>query len=345
MQSDDHPLKRCESCDTRDACSCQGVAQLSCYVVEQLKESFGADGIDTPEEVGTEVPSRGRVIEALHCMMDVLFPGRMQTELECDTSAEGLVQERLARGHRLIRREIERALPFRWTGAHARSKGGGCAPGSDDEITQAADDLAHRFVVEIPAIRRHLVSDVQAAYYGDPAAHTYAEIMLSYPGLQAITVHRIAHVLYRLDVPLLPRIMSEHAHTTTGIDIHPGAQIGESFFIDHGTGVVIGETCEIGDRVKLYQGVTLGARSFPLDEDGNPIKDIKRHPTLEDDVVVYAGATILGGDVVIGKGAVVGSNVWLLESVPAGSTVTLGKVEVKVKRNDETQGEGGEDDG
>jgi serine O-acetyltransferase len=158
--------------------------------------------------------------------------------------------------------------------------------------------------------------------------------MLSYPGLAAITTHRIAHELCELDVPLIPRMMSEHAHSHTGIDIHPGATIGESFFIDHGTGVVIGETTEIGNNVKLYQGVTLGARSFPLDADGNPVKGIKRHPTLEDDVIVYAGATILGGDVVIGKGAVVGSNVWLLESVPPGSTVTQGVVEIRIERNE-----------
>ncbi len=331
MMEKRYPLRRCESCGARDVCACRGAAQLSCYVVERLTESFGADGIDTPGEVGTPVPSRARVLEALHCFMDVLFPGRMQTELDAGASTEGFVQERLARGHRLIRREIERALPFRWTGAYARSKGKAAA---DPNIPETAALLANRFVAEIPKVRELLVADVQAAYYGDPAAHTYAEIMLSYPGLQAITVHRIAHILYALDVPLIPRIMSEHAHTTTGIDIHPGAQIGHSFFIDHGTGVVIGETCEIGDDVKLYQGVTLGAKSFPLDEDGNPIKDIKRHPTLEDNVIVYAGATILGGDVVIGRGAVIGSNVWLVESVPAGSTVMQSDVKVRVRRNE-----------
>ncbi|MGD9497951.1 MAG: serine O-acetyltransferase EpsC [Armatimonadota bacterium] len=333
MTEERYSLRRCETCNARDVCACRGPAQLSCYVVEQLKLSFGSDGIDTPEEVGTPVPSRGRVLEALHCFMDVLFPGRMATELEAAASTEGFVQERLARGYRLLRREIERALPFRWTGAYARSKGQAEA---DSSVAETAALVANRFMVAIPAIRRMLVLDVQAAYYGDPAAHTYAEIMLSYPGLQAITVNRIAHVLYGLAVPLIPRMMSEWAHSETGIDIHPGARIGKSFFIDHGTGVVIGETCEIGDRVKLYQGVTLGAKSFPLDEHGNPIKDIKRHPTLEDDVIVYAGATILGGDVVIGKGAVIGSNVWLTESVPPGSTVVQSDVKVRVRRNQDT---------
>ncbi len=327
-----YPLRRCENCDARDVCACRGPAQLSCFVMDRLRESFGEAGVDTPEEVGTPVPSRGHVLEALHCFMDVLFPGRMHSELERETSAEGFVQERLARGYRLIRREIARAPPFPWTGAYAPGQG---ETGTDEDVHENSALLANRFLAEIPRIRKQLIDDVQAAYYGDPAAHTYAEIMLSYPGLQAITVNRIAHVFYEMDVPMIPRIMSEWAHTTTGIDIHPGARIGQSFFIDHGTGVVIGETCEIGDKVKLYQGVTLGARSFPLDEDGNPIKDIKRHPTLEDGVVVYAGATILGGDTVIGEGAVIGSNVWLLESVPPGSTVTQGNVEVKVKRNDE----------
>ncbi len=327
-----YPLERCESCDSRDVCGCRGPAQLSCYVVDQLTKSFGEDGIDTPEEVGTPVPSRARVLEALFCTMDVLFPGRMHTELDVDASTEAFVHERLARVQRLIGREIARALPFRWTGAYARTKGDARV---DTDTQQTSKLLANQFIAEFPRIRELLVEDVQAAYNGDPAAHTYAEIMLSYPGLQAITVQRVAHVLYDLDVPLIPRMMSEWAHTTTGIDIHPGARIGRSFFIDHGTGVVIGETCEIGDDVKLYQGVTLGALSFPLDEDGNPIKDIKRHPTLEDGVVVYANATILGGETVIGKGSVIGSNVWLGKSVPPGSTVTQGNVEVKVRRNGE----------
>jgi serine O-acetyltransferase len=172
---------------------------------------------------------------------------------------------------------------------------------------------------------------VQAAYEGDPAAHTYTEITLSYPCICAVTTHRLAHELYLRDVPLIPRIMSEHAHSMVGIDIHPGARIGERFFIDHGTGVVIGETSIIGNNVKLYQGVTLGAKSFPLDEHGRPIKGIQRHPTLEDDVIVYAGASILGGDTVVGKGSIIGGNVWLERSVPPGSKVLLKGVEVEIK--------------
>jgi serine O-acetyltransferase len=166
-----------------------------------------------------------------------------------------------------------------------------------------------------------LQEDIQAAYEGDPAARSTMEIVMSYPGLYAITVHRLAHALYQQSVHLIPRVMSEHAHSKTGIDIHPGATIGSGFFIDHGTGVVIGETCTIGKRVKLYQGVTLGALSFAKDDTGALVKGVKRHPDVEDNVVIYAGATILGGDTVIGHDSVIGGNVWLIHSVPPGSKV------------------------
>ncbi|HYH02927.1 MAG TPA: serine O-acetyltransferase EpsC, partial [Bacillota bacterium] len=162
---------------------------------------------------------------------------------------------------------------------------------------------------------------IEAAFNGDPAARTTEEILLSYPSVNALSIHRIAHILYELEVPVIPRIMAEYAHEITGIDIHPGATIGDYFFIDHGTGVVIGETCTIGNHVKLYQGVTLGAKSFTLDENGNPVKGTKRHPDIQDNVVIYAGATILGGDTVIGHHSVIGGNVWLTQSVPPFSRV------------------------
>ncbi len=173
----------------------------------------------------------------------------------------------------------------------------------------------------IPAIKRTLELDITAAYEGDPAARSTMEVVMSYPGLLAIMTHRIAHELYAAGVPLIPRILSEHAHSQTGIDIHPGAKIGPGFFIDHGTGVVIGETCVIGKRVKLYQGVTLGALSFPKDAHGHLIKGNKRHPNVEDNVTIYAGATILGGDTTIGAGSEIGGNVWLTHSIPPGSRV------------------------
>ena len=180
-------------------------------------------------------------------------------------------------------------------------------------------------------MRLILEQDAQAAFEGDPAAKSHHEIIFCYPGLEAVSVYRVAHELLLLGVPLIPRMMTEHAHQKTGIDIHPGARIGPGFFIDHGTGVVIGETCDIGTNVKLYQGVTLGALSFPRDAAGNIIRGMKRHPTLEDDVVIYANATILGGDTVIGKGAVIGSNVWLTQSVAPSTVVSLEKPSLRIK--------------
>ncbi|MDO9541467.1 MAG: serine O-acetyltransferase EpsC [Kiritimatiellia bacterium] len=195
-----------------------------------------------------------------------------------------------------------------------------------------ADEAVIFLFEQLPSIREVLQRDIQAAYDGDPAAKSFMEIVMSYPGLQAIAVHRLAHPLYEKNVPLIPRIMSELAHSRTGIDIHPGAKIGAGFFIDHGTGVVIGETCVIGENVKIYQGVTLGALSFPMDEHGNPIKGIKRHPEVRDNATIYAGATILGGETIVGEGAVIGGNVWLTHSVPAKATVynRQPKPEIKV---------------
>jgi len=190
---------------------------------------------------------------------------------------------------------------------------GAAAPGALD-----AEAVALGFATRLPALRELVAADVEAAFEGDPAAHSFAEIVLAYPSVRALVVHRIAHELYAAGVPLLPRIMSEHAHGATGIDIHPGARIGRRFFIDHGTGVVIGETTEIGHNVRVYQGVTLGALAPRHTE---ALRGVKRHPTIEDDVTIYAGATILGGDTVIGCGSVVGGNVWLTHSVPPGSRV------------------------
>jgi serine O-acetyltransferase len=189
---------------------------------------------------------------------------------------------------------------------------------------------AVRFMRKLPELRTMLARDVRAAFEGDPAAKSYDEIIFSYPGLFAITVYRVAHQLFEQDVPLIPRIMTEHAHGLTGIDIHPGAHIGESFFIDHGTGVVVGETTEIGDRVRLYQGVTLGALSLPKDA-GELLRNKKRHPTIEDDVIIYSGATILGGSTVIGARSVIGGNVWLTQSVPPDTKVFLKKPELIFK--------------
>jgi serine O-acetyltransferase len=187
-----------------------------------------------------------------------------------------------------------------------------------------AKQKANRFLLELPRIRHLLALDAQAAYNGDPAARGVGEAIFCYPSMAALTNYRIAHELFRLDVQLIPRIITEMAHSATGIDIHPGAEIGESLFIDHGTGTVIGETCVIGSCVRIYQGVTLGAKHFPLDAEGRPIKGIPRHPIVEDNVIIYSGATILGR-VTIGRGAEIGGNVWLTQDVPPGSRIVQGK--------------------
>ena len=204
------------------------------------------------------------------------------------------------------------------------------------QCQERGHEPAIKFIKTLPQIEAILTTDVEAALEGDPAAKGKDEVIFSYPGLLAITVYRIAHELFKLNVPIIPRIMTEHAHSLTGIDIHPGARIGESFFIDHGTGVVVGETCEIGCGVTLYQSVTLGAWSFPRDENGQLIRGQKRHPTIEDDVVIYSNATVLGGDTVIGHDSVIGSSVWLTQSIGPRTTVTLDKPELRVRADKST---------
>ncbi|WP_298071438.1 serine acetyltransferase [uncultured Bacteroides sp.] len=196
-----------------------------------------------------------------------------------------------------------------------------------EQLRQQAAEKAAGFIATLPEMRHILATDVEAAYNGDPAAHSFGEVISCYPAIRAISNYRMAHRLLCLGVPLIPRIITEMAHSETGIDIHPGAQIGHHFTIDHGTGVVIGETCIIGNNIKLYQGVTLGAKSFPLDADEKPIKGIPRHPILEDDVIIYSNATILGR-ITIGRGAIVGGNIWVTEDVPAGARI----VQTKAKK-------------
>jgi len=202
---------------------------------------------------------------------------------------------------------------------------GVCGFADENSPCQLSGDMAEwitrSFMESLPKIAETLSTDIQAAYDGDPAARSKEEVLLAYPGFEAILIYRLAHRLFELRLPIVPRMMTEYAHHLTAIDIHPGATIGEYFFIDHGSGVVIGETCRIGRHVKLYQGVTLGAKSFELDEAGHPVKGGKRHPNVEDHVIIYAGATVLGGDTVIGEGSVIGGSVWLTHSVPAGSTI------------------------
>jgi len=298
----------------------------------KLVPLYAQEDADLPDRPLWAHPEIDQVIEALRLLADILFPGKYLPE---PSNFRAFFTEQLSATGEILLQEVEKALPFRWMGAadlHEKR-----TPIHDLHGESAR--IVTEFIARIPSIRTSLIEDVKAAYNGDPAALSYAEVKLAYPGLVAITSHRIAHELYRLDVPLIPRIMSEYTHSLTGIDIHPGATIGMGFFIDHGTGVVIGETCHIGNNVKLYQGVTLGAKSFPLDEHGRPIKHIQRHPTVEDGVVVYANSTILGGDTVIGRDSVVAGNVFLMQSIPPRSLVSRTESGVVV-RTRETPGGG-----
>jgi serine O-acetyltransferase len=295
--------------------------------VDRLIASYSDCDEDRPDSVLGCYPNSQKIIESLKLLIDLMFPGKLSHKPVHRRALPHFLRVRLARALKLLQPEIERALPFRWKGEAAKHEGGH----PTCPVKTEARTIIARFAERLPDIRSLLVEDVRAAYEGDPAALSYAEVQLAYPGLLAITSHRIAHELYKLDVPIVPRVMSEWTHAETGVDIHPGAQIGHGFFIDHATGVVIGETTVIGNNVKIYQGVTLGARSFPLDEHGFPIKHIKRHPTVEDGVVIYANATILGGNTVIGRGSTIGGNVFLTESVPPNSVVSANHPELRIK--------------
>ena len=253
-----------------------------------------------------------RAISLLTTLKAALFPSLYENGAVSDTHLGALAQERLYASAEQLLGIAQDVLPV-CCGDRANCEASECR--------ERAEALTGQFLRRVPEIRRLLSTDIQAAYEGDPAARSMEEILLSYPSVEAVSTYRVAHELHVLGLPMIPRIMTEHAHRLTGIDIHPGATIGDRFFIDHGTGVVIGETCVIGDHVKIYQGVTLGAKSFQLDENGNPVKGVKRHPNIEDDVVIYAGATILGGDVTVGRGSVIGGNAWLTKSVEPYSMV------------------------
>ncbi|MBA4188580.1 MAG: serine acetyltransferase [Planctomycetaceae bacterium] len=267
------------------------------------------------------LPSRDAVAEIVADLYEVLYPGygkRQNLHIGNIGYYVGSIIDAL---HDKLTNQIARALRHEL-----------CEESPHLDCEKMAQPKAIELLRRLPSIRKVLEQDVEAAYRGDPAARTHHEIIFSYPGLEAITIFRVAHELYSLGVPFIPRMMTEYAHSKTGIDIHPGARIGPAFFIDHGTGVVIGETCDIGVGVKIYQGVTLGALSFTKDDDGELLKgSYKRHPTLKDGVVVYANATILGGQTVLGERAVIGSNVWLTESVPPDTTVLLEKPKLRLR--------------
>lgn len=275
------------------------------------------------------LPNRREVLRLLDELHTLLFPGFFGPR---DLS-EQTMYDRAAK----VLEDVARSLFAQISGALRYEKNIEERSSMFEQQCAECDARATRVVVSfldaIPEIRRLLSLDVQAAYDGDPAARHTDEAIFCYPGLRALAVHRVAHELYRQNVPLIPRIMAEHAHSVTGIDIHPGARIGPSFFIDHGTGVVIGETTIIGEHCKIYQGVTLGAKAFLKDEQGKLLRDVKRHPTLEDHVTVYAGATILGGDTIIGAGSVINGGVFLVNSVPPGHVVRAPRAELTLRSN------------
>ena len=306
-----------EQAPTHDA---DTAAQLN-TLVERIVESYGTDE-RTQHLDATFLPNRDRTLELMGLLRQLLFPGFFDEQRVTSANVKYHVGELLTKTRDLLYDQVRQALRYEVNRTRGAGEGDTC-----EDCDRQASETTQEFLQCLPELRRKLALDVQAAYEGDPAARSMDEAIFCYPGVQAIVVHRIAHELWRLGVPLLPRIMSECAHASTGIDIHPGAIIGDSFFIDHGTGVVIGETSEIGNRVKLYQGVTLGALST---KGGQAWRGRKRHPTLEDDVTIYGGAIILGGSTVIGAGATIGGSVFITSSIPAGHTVTMKKPELKV---------------
>ncbi|MCK5422788.1 MAG: serine acetyltransferase [Deltaproteobacteria bacterium] len=261
------------------------------------------DGINHIE--GPNLPSRDRVVEVTTSFLDVLFPGYYEKQELSKGDITYHIWEKIAFIYHLLSREIFKSL-----------KSANTEQEDEKKLSDQSIEITFTILNKIPEIREKLRSDVRAAHGGDPAAKGLDEIIISYPGIEAVAVYRVAHELHLLKVPLIPRIMTEYAHSKTGIDIHPGATVGEKFFIDHGTGVVIGETTEIGNNVRIYQGVTLGALSIKMDASGKIERGKKRHPTIRDNVIIYSGATILGGKTVIGEHSVVGGSIWLTESVP-----------------------------
>jgi serine O-acetyltransferase len=269
------------------------------------------NGRASTEQGGRELPSRAAMAEILEALCGALFPMRLGPVDLREESEDFYVGHTLDVALNALLAQAR--LELRYAARHSAQ--------ADTEVETKTIQIIQDFALALPGLRSLLDTDVLAAYHGDPAARSVDEVLLCYPGILAVIHHRLAHHLYRAGLPLLARISAEIAHSATGIDIHPGAQIGRSFFIDHGTGVVIGETAIIGERVRIYQAVTLGAKRFPADEDGQLQKGQPRHPIVEDDVVIYAGATILGR-ITIGKGSTIGGNVWLTRSVPAGSNLT-----------------------
>lgn len=271
------------------------------------------------------LPNFETIIEATENLKEILYPGYRRRDHLHLANVTYHVGDLIDRLHDQLGLQVARSL------CHESGKNIHCNPEQRESFEALGQAKTVAFLQQLPDLRKALAMDVQAAYDGDPACKSLDEVIFCYPGLEAVTVYRLAHALWELEVPLIPRMMTEWAHSRTGIDIHPGASIGSYFFIDHGTGVVIGETCQIGQWVKLYQGVTLGALSFPTDAEGKLVRGTKRHPTIEDRVVIYANATLLGGQTVIGHDSVIGSSVWLTQSVAPHTTVMLEKPGLRMR--------------
>jgi serine O-acetyltransferase len=282
-------------------------------IIESLSGSESYSGVYKRGSHDIPMPSISDLKEVVDLFRSILFPGYfIHSDMRTETM-KYYIGSTLDKVYRMITEQIKRGFCF------------GCTiKGECNECEVKSRKAGAELIANLPSLRRLLTLDASAAYTGDPAANNIGETIFCYPSLRVLTNHRIAHELYKLDIPLIPRIISEMAHSETGIDIHPGACIGENFFIDHGTGTVIGETSIIGNNVRIYQGVTLGAKSFPRDDSGNPIKGNPRHPIVEDDVIIYSGATILGR-ITIGKGAEIGGNVWITSDVPPGAVITQNK--------------------
>ena len=271
-----------------------------------IKDDSDSEFLDSCAKMKTQA------IQLIQYLRSAMYPQIFGSETGNEDASPITVSYALQRSVQLLKEMMEAVMP------------------GHDHI----DELLCEYLAALPGIKRSLETDIRAAYEGDPAAKNNAEIMLAYPAFEAISIYRLAHKLYDMQVPMIPRMMTEYAHQITGVDIHPGATIGNYFFIDHGTGVVVGETCIIGEHVKLYQGVTLGAKSFEIDADGNPVKGVKRHPHIGSNVVIYAGATILGGETHIGDNCVIGGNVWLIHSVEANKTVLAAEERAHLKISD-----------
>lgn len=278
-------------------------------IADELKNEI-AEGVHIETEEGLNIAGREAIYDILNEILSTLFPGVWSRKRIQNSDISFYIDDSLRHVTYKLSNTINDILHYHCTKEKC------CTCNCKNE----ALDMSTGLIKKLPAIRRILMKDIESAFDGDPASESLDEILLSYPFIEAIATHRIAHELYKYNVPIIPRIMSEKAHSNTGIDIHPGATIGEGFFIDHGTGVVIGETCVIGNNVKIYQGVTLGATS-PFDKSGTPKRGKKRHPDIEDNVIIYANAVILGGNTVIGKGSVIGGNAWVTKSVPENSVV------------------------